>query len=121
MALNRTKRYFLKISLITMMAVTLVLAGYLSIDWLITSKQLLSLEEALWTSDAAMQNFYPPSSPQSDAVVAGLASTGLDVKTKQYRHPLCLRILSPDAPPDAVAIWEPFDPEDPTPFIEAQR
>lgn len=120
MTVKRTKLYFLKIAFIVMMVV-LVLAGYLYIDGRITSKQLLSLEDALWTCDAAMQNFYPPASPQSDAVITGLASTGLDVKTKQYRHLLCLRILSPDALPDALAIWEPFDPENPTSFIDAQR
>ena len=115
------KRRYLKLALTVVMTVVLVLASYLFIDWRNSSRHLLSLEEALWTCDGAMQNFYPPTSSQSASILAGLAATGLDVETKKYRHELCLRILGPNAPADAAALWGPFDPEHRAPFIASQR
>jgi len=102
-------------------AVIVVVGGYWYIDSRIAARNFLSLEEALWTCDATMQDFYPPGSPKSATVIAGLASAGLDVKAKEYRHQVCLRILGPDAPPDAAALWGPFDPENPKPFVASQR
>jgi len=115
------KRRYLKLALIVVMTVVLALTGYLYVDRRISSRHLLSLEEALWTCDIAMQNFYAPTSSQSASVLAGLAATGLDVETKRYRYELCLRILGPDAPADAAALWGPFDPKNPVPFIASQR
>ncbi len=115
------KQRYLKLAFIAVFTVFLVLASYLYIDRRISSRHLLSLEEALWTCDAAMQNFYPPKSSQSASILAGLSATGLDVETKKYRYELCLRILGPDAPADAAALWGPFDPKHPAPFIASQR
>ncbi len=78
---------------------------------------LMSLEEALWTCDAPIQEFFPPGSPESAAVIQGLASQGIDTKAKEYRSYLCLRLLDPGAPPNVAAAWSPFDPEDPWEFI----
>lgn len=122
MALASRKIRPLRVALVSAAMLLLVLAGSaLYVHWPVASGELLALESALWVCDAPMQNFYPPGSPEAAAVVAHLASTGLDVKARKYRHQLCLRILGPDAPPDAAAIWGPFDPENPTPFRAAQR
>ena len=115
------KQRFLKLAFIAVITVCLVLASYVYIDRRISSRHLLSLEEALWTCDVAMQEFYPPRSSQSASVLAGLAATGLDIKTKKYRYELCLRNLGPEASADAAALWGPFDPKHPASFIASQR
>lgn len=86
-----------------------------------SKERSMSLTEALWVCDEAMKNFYPPGSPESRSVVAQLAQTGLEVGKPQYHSYVCLRLLGPDAGPNAVAVWGPFDPENPAPFIESHR
>ena len=111
----------LRVLVIAATVVTFAVAGYLYIERRVSGQYLISLEEALWTCDAPLENFYPPGSPESAGVITALASTGFDVKTKEYRYYVCLRILGRDAPPDTVALWGPFDPHNPKPFITSQR
>ncbi len=80
----------------------------------------MPLKETLWVCDEAMKNFYPPGSPESHSVVDQLAKIGLEVEQRPYRSYVCLRLLGRDAAPNEAAIWEPFAPESPAPFIGSQ-
>ena len=103
---------------ITTVAIT---AGYLF--YLLrqeSQERSMTLAQALWVCDEAMKAFYPPGSPQSRSIVDQLKKTGLEVEQPMYHSHLCLRLLEADAAPNEAAIWAPFDPENPVPFIRSQ-
>ena len=85
-----------------------------------SEERSMSLAQALWVCDKTMKNFYPPGSPRSRSIVDELKKTGLDVEQPMYHSYVCLRLLEPDAAPNEAAIWAPFDPENPVPFIQSQ-
>ena len=113
------KRWLFIVVLVAITTVAIA-AGYLF--YLVrqeSHERSMTLAQALWVCDEPMKNFYPPGSPESRSIVDQLKQTGLEVEQPMYHSYVCLRLLEPDAAPDEPAIWAPFDPENPVPFIRA--
>jgi hypothetical protein len=86
------KKRIIRMAGVSMLGLAVFISTFILYRHFTHTESKYTLREALWTSDTDMKHFYPPYSPQSQAIVEVFKQAAMETDKKSYQEYVLYRM-----------------------------
>lgn len=82
----------LRVAVTSILGLIVILTPFTIYHYVTRSEPKYTLSEALWVTDRDMKRFYPPHSPQSQAIIGVIKQAAVNTEQKEYNEYVLYRM-----------------------------